>query len=176
MNELKLELYWNDIPVGRDNAVEYSDLMNWWGRDKREVRKILHRLSVWDNGDDYVLVRSGKARGFYRTDDPEEIKAYRAECLKKGRAVMAPAKKCNRVLGSSEQQYRIDNNLRVCREAAGLRMKDVCEAMRADDPHFDAPMLSKMENGVCLPTTLQTARLAEIYGCRPSDLVRIEFL
>jgi hypothetical protein len=48
--------------------------------------------------------------------------------------------------------------------------------MRDIDIHFDVPLLSKMENDVCLPTTAQTEKLAEIYGVEPAELVRVEIL
>ena len=51
MNEYQLEAYWNDIPIGKVNAVTYPVLMMWWNADARKVRNILHDLSRYDNGD-----------------------------------------------------------------------------------------------------------------------------
>ena len=39
------------------------------------------------------------------------------------------------------------------------------------NPYFDTAMLSKMECDRCLPTPLQLAHLAAIYGCTPLELV-----
>ena len=174
MNEMTLEIYWSEIPVGRANAVTYTELCAWWGKDERSVRSILHELSSFDNGDNYILIRSGKAKGFYKTDEAEEIEAYKRECLNKGRSVFAPVKKINRVLRVNREQFSIENNLRVMREGLGMKQSDVCETMRNIDPHFDKPMLSKMENGICYPTPLQLAALAEIYRCAPHDLINTE--
>ena len=171
MNENNIELYWQELPTGRENAVSYDDLREMWNKDKRQVRRILHDLSLYDNGDNYVLIRSGKTRGFYKTDDLDEIAAYRQECLHKGRSVFAPVKKCNRILKDGGGQLAFFNNLRAVREALGMKQKAVCNQMKQFDRAFDESLLSKMENGVCLPTYAQTAKLAEIYGVEASDLI-----
>ena len=176
MNESKLELYWSEIPVGKTNAVTYPELMIMWDRKERDVRQILHDLSAYDNGDDYILIRSAKNRGgFYRTNNIDEIKAYRKECLAKVKSMFAPVHKCNRVLDINTDQFGMINNLRVVREAAGMSQTAVCAEMKQFDAHFDEPLLSKMENGVCLPTRFQCARLAEIYDCEIPDLINYDF-
>ena len=173
--ENKLEFYWNDIPIGKENAVEYAQLIAMWGIGERQVRNILHDLSMYDNGDDYVLIRSASGKGFYRTDNEAIIKAYRHECLNKGKSIFAPVKKINRILNENASQIEFANNLRVYREAKGLKQGDVCNQMKQIDRAFDKSMLSKMENNVCLPTPLQVAKLAEIYGCSALELVNIAF-
>lgn len=171
-----LELFWAELPIGKENAVDYPRLCAMWDRSEREARKILHELSLFDNGDDYILIRSGKSRGFYKTDDLAEIEAYRKECLSKGRSIFAPVKKCNRILKAESKQFEFFNNLRNVRIAKGMSQPEVCKQMKDIDIHFDVPLLSKMENGMCLPTTAQTAKLAEIYGVEPCELVRVEIL
>ena len=133
-------------------------------------------MSSLDNGDDFVLIRSSGGKGFYKTDNPEEIEAYKRECLHKGRSVFAPIKKINRVLKANKAQFSLENNLRVVRESCGLKQKDVCKIIRRYDRAFDPALLSKMENGVCLPTSFQLGILAEIYACEPFDLVNDELL
>lgn len=174
MNEQTLEQYWNDLPIGRENAIAYPTLCVMWGRDERTVRGILHELSLYDNLDNFVLIRSGKRKGFYKTDDEEEIAAYRRECLSKGKSIFAPVRKCNRILKQGGGQVDMFNNLRTTRERWGLKQKDVCNVMRHYDRYFDVSLLSKMENGACLPTPYQLSKLAEIYGCMPSELVAID--
>ena len=171
MNEFRLELYWHDIPIGKANAVDYAYLSERWGKVDREVRKILHNLSAFDNGDDYILIRSSKGRGFYKTDDPAEIESYKAECLQKGRSVFAPVKKINRVLSNNAEQFTLENNLRTVREMRGLQQKEVCDYLKQFDTAIDTPMLSKMENGVCLPTPFQLEKLAALYGVPASELI-----
>ncbi len=174
MDEYKLELYWNDIPNSKNEAVSYLNLIMWWNVNEREVRRILHELSRYDNGDNYVLIRSGKCKGFYKTDDREQIERYKQECLNKGRSVFAPIKKINRILAANETQYSLINNLRVIREDRNLKQSAVCAYMQVYDGAFDVSMLSKMENGVCLPTPFQLTKLAELYECEPTDLVFAE--
>ena len=174
MKDFALSMYWEEIPIGKENAVSYDDLRDMWNKDKRSVRHILHDLSLYDNGDNYVLIRSGKTRGFYKTDDHDEIAAYRKECLNKGRSMFAPVKKCNRVLNDGGGQLEIFNNLRAVREALGMKQKTVCEQMKSYDHAFDVSLLSKMENGVCLPTYAQTVHLAEIYGVNASELIGVD--
>ena len=175
MNTNRLEFYWQDIPTEKAKSASYDDLMQWWHiKDKREVRQILHDLSSFDNGDNYVLIRSGKNKGFYKTDDTETIEAYKRECLNKGKSIFAPVKKINRVLAANGSQYSLTNNLRVVREGLNCKQAQVCEFMQQFDEAFDVPMLSKMENGVCLPTPYQLAKLSEFYACDPFELVNAD--
>lgn len=109
MIEKELLRYWNDIPIGRDNAITYPELCALWGVSARAVRSILHELSAVDNGDNFVLIRTSKAKGFYKTDDEDEIEAYRRECLAKGRSIFAPVRKCNRILKSNKEQVYFFN-------------------------------------------------------------------
>lgn len=173
-NDFELETFWSELPTGKENAVDYPTLCEMWSKSEREARRILHELSLYDNGDDYVLIRSGKTKGFYKTDDKAEIAAYRKECLNKGRSVFAPVRKCNRILRTDTTQIEMFNNLRVVRMGLGMSQPDVCRQMKEIDKHFDTPLLSKMENGVCLPTFAQLTKLAEIYGVESSELIRAD--
>lgn len=172
--ENALNVLWNDIPVGRKSAVTYDELCALWHCDERTARARLHTLSLYDNGDNYILIRSSKGKGFYKTDDETEIKAYKRECLNKGRSVFAPVKKINRVLNADTEQYSFTNNLRVIRESKGLKQSQVCAIMKRFDRAFDKSLLSKMENGVCLPTYAQLSKLAEIYAVQPFELLKAD--
>lgn len=174
MDKIKLENYWQDIPCDKSNAVSYNILEMWWNTNQREVRRILHELSSYDNGDNHVLIRSGKSKGFYKTDDADEIKAYKKECLNKGRSIFAPVKKINRILAADKNQYSMTNNMRVIREGMQLKQAEVCKFMQQFDESFDVPMLSKMENGVCLPTPYQVAILSDLYECDPTDIINAD--
>lgn len=169
MKEHSLEMYWESIPIGKENALSYTDLRIGWNVNERRARRILHDLSLYDSGDDFILIRSARNKGFYRTDDIAEIEAYKRECLAKGRSVFAPIKKINRVLNENDSQYSFTNNLRVIRERCGLTQTEVCE--KVNDIGLDKFLLSKMENNICLPTDYQLRRLAQIYGCRAHELI-----
>lgn len=170
-----LNKYWEDIPVGKENALAYSKLCELWQCTERAARDILHKLSRYDNGDNYILIRSSKCKGFYKTDVDEEIKAYKRECLNKGRSIFAPVKKINRVLNANTSQYSFENNMRVIRESKGLTQSEVCTFIQdqTHDTTFDKPLLSKMENGVVLPTPQYIALLAEFYGVEPLELLDV---
>mgnify|MGYP003292664100 CR=1 FL=1 len=100
---MKQELYWNDLPIGKENAVSYTYLCAIWKVQERQVRAILHDLSLYDNGDNYILIRSSKqGGGFYKTNDIAELEQYKKECLNKGKSNFAPVKKINRILNKEK--------------------------------------------------------------------------
>lgn len=172
-----LEQYWACIPVGKKNAVTYSQLENRWGMSERRVRMMLAELSRFDNGDNYILIRSSAGKGFYLSDDPEEIAAYKRECRSRAIKTFAPLKKINRVLADvlpDEINYSFTNNMKLVRKERQMRQDDVCDLMRAVDPSFDKSKLSRLENGYALPTPAQLHALAHIYGCEPRELVEVE--
>jgi hypothetical protein len=103
----ELSYYWDSIPIGKPNRKTYTELGDAWGVSRRTVRLILHRLSELDNGDGLILIRSATTRGFYRTDDPEEIEIYRREVMSKATSLFAPLKKIRRVQGEDDAQLRI---------------------------------------------------------------------
>ena len=165
---------WNDIPIGRENAVTYDDLCAKWGKNKRAVRRILQEISREDNGDGYVLIRTAHGHGFYRTDDEYEIASYRKEILNRGRNVLAALKKVNRVLKHSDGQMEIFNNIKCLRETLGMRQKDVCEAMWSKGIPIDCGLLSKFENGVCLPLPDHVSAMAEIFAVERDEVFMVQ--
>lgn len=169
------EHLWNSIPVGEENAVSYDVLCCQWSMNKRAVRNLLHELSCFDNKDNYILIRSARGKGFYRTDDAETIKAYKRECLAKGRSIFAPIKKINRVLASGNNiQWSVYNNLKAERLSRNIKQTEVVEYMKQYDNSFDVPTLSKLENEAFLPTPYQLKKLADFYGTEPRTLVDID--
>ena len=93
-----IKTYWQDIPIGRENAISYTELCAMWNCSERMVRQILHNLSREDNGDGYILIRSSHGKGFFKTDDIAEIERYRKECQNRALNTFAPLKKINRVV------------------------------------------------------------------------------
>ena len=171
-----LEYYYNTIPVGLENAVTYPALCAQWCMNERQVRQKLHQLSMWDSGDNFVIIRSGHGKGFYKTDDINEIKRFKKEIMAKAKSNFAPLGKINRILSNDTEalQTSIFNNLKVVRCEQGRYQSEVVEYMRKFDKAFDTPMLSKFENGFCLPTPYQLMKLADFYHCNPSDLILID--
>ncbi len=174
MDDCKLELFWSEIPVGKENALTRQELCALWDMGDRSVRKVMQELSRFDNGDDYILIRSGNSKGFYKTDDPAEIAAFRKECINKGRSHFAPLRKINRLSAVNAEQMSIENNLKAYRTFCGMTQPEVVEQLRVYDTGMDVAMLSRMESGRCLPTPFQLMILARIYDCEPLELVNAD--
>ena len=115
-SEERLKGFWDGIPIGRDNAASYGELMAKWDVSQRAVRKMLNALSLYDDGGDYVLIRSSHSRGFYRTSDRSEIEAFRQECLNRGRSCLAPLHKINKVLKRDGAADLFDFALDCCED------------------------------------------------------------
>lgn len=64
-----------DIPVGRNNAVTRMALSGRWNMPDRKVRRQIARFRE-DDSDGMIVVSSSRGRGYYRTNDPEEIRAF----------------------------------------------------------------------------------------------------
>lgn len=61
--------------------------------------------------------------------------------------------------------------LKLCRTKKGYSQATVvCEMRKRGDNTFDAPMLSKFENGYCAPNKTTLHKLAEIYAVTPDYL------
>lgn len=100
--------YYDDIPIGRENAATKKQLMTRWNMSERQVRKIISDLRADDQGDTFVIVSSSTngTPGYYKTADWEEIKKYERETLNRGKHTFRPLKKIRKVyerLLSSEQ-------------------------------------------------------------------------
>lgn len=174
----ELERYWNDIPIGAENAVPYMYLCMLWDKSEREVRRILHKLSLSDNGDNYIIIRSGHGKGFFKSDAEADLLAFKKECLNKGRSNFAPIKKINRILkGNAEAlQTSIHNNIKAVRQSQGMSQPTLCEEMSKRGCPLDVPTLSKMENGVFIPHPFCLSVMAQIFACEPSELVNMDLV
>lgn len=169
-----LHEYWNDIPIGKENAIEYTELCEKWGKNRRTVRDILEMLSATDNGDRYILIRSSHIKGFYKTDNLEEIELYRKEMVNRANNVYKSIKKINRVQSIPVKKCESINNLRKIREKRGFNQRQVCKLMQDYDPNLTCILLSNMENGYCMPTPYQLYYLARIYEVDPNDLINLK--
>lgn len=172
-----LAQYWASLPVGKDQALSYEQLESLWLCGKRQVRKIMERLSCFDNGDNYILIRSSKGGGFYLTDNAEEIAAYKSECMSRAAKVLAPTKKINRVLQTVTADFAnlsFSNNIKLIRMERGYTQEQVCSYMQELGRAIDASTLSKIENGYVLPTPAHLSALALIFDCAPFELIDMQ--
>lgn len=65
------------------------------------------------------------------------------------------------------------DRLKIARLRANLSQAQVVAAMHEHDPSFDAPMLSRFENGYCIPCKTTLSNLAQIYATTPETLLAI---
>ena len=95
--------YYGEIPVGKENAVSKYRLAANWHVSERQARRIIQELRAADFGDEYVIVSSSHGRGYYKTDNLEEIEQFKREVTNRARNTFLPLKKVNRILGSTGQ-------------------------------------------------------------------------
>lgn len=67
------------IPVGRENAISRRDLCRITGLSDRQVRREIAQLRLKDFGDDLVIVSTSRGRGYYLTDNIDEIVGHIAD-------------------------------------------------------------------------------------------------
>ena len=94
--------YWDDIPIGKENAITYPELCTIWNIPERSVRYRLHELSRIDTGDNYILIRSASGKGFYKTDNIAEIERYATEICNRAKNTFIPLKKIQRVINEAK--------------------------------------------------------------------------
>ncbi|MGN1167181.1 MAG: hypothetical protein ACI4S2_12510 [Lachnospiraceae bacterium] len=175
-----LEEMYEDIPIGRQNAISKYELARIWNiRSERAVRARIEKMRAIDNGDGFVIVSLSSGRGFYRTDDIKEITAYKNETTNRARHTFAPLKKVNRILMESDmQQLELvpPNRLKEAREAAGLQAKQVISIIQQHDPSFNKVTMSLIENNKALPTALQLSVMSRLYKSTPAELIGMDLV
>ena len=172
----ELSSYYESIPIGRENAISKYDLMKRWNMNERQVRRLITKLRCKDNGDDMVIVSTSKHSGYYRTNDRHEIKQFKLEMSNRAKHTFRPLRKATRILGVNEDQVSFNNNLKIARLNAGLKSVDVVELLKQLDHRFDKSLLSKIENGVCMPTQDQLSVLSTTYGKPIHELIGTSFM
>lgn len=60
--------------------------------------------------------------------------------------------------------------LRQIRLAANFQGRQVAKELKIIDPRIDAPLYSKMESGLCLPTPEQFKLLCRLFGVDPDSV------
>ena len=176
---LALEKMYDSIPIGKENAITKEELQKLWSlSSERVVRRTVAELRKIDNGDNFVIVSLSNSKGFYRTDDPEEILKYKKETLNRAKHTFAPLGKVNRILMENDTQLELaaPNKLKEAREAAGYKANEVVPIIRKYDPSFDKSMMSKIENNKCLPTRLQLSVMANLYKKPVAELTGVEIV
>lgn len=100
------------IPVGRENAISRDQLARLTGLSDREVRRQIAELRAEDTDDDLVIASSSRrGRGYFLTDQPDEIKAFIAEMLKRIRMVYRAVRIAKKKLHRIEQRQKYGKGL-----------------------------------------------------------------
>ena len=87
-----------DIPIGAENAITREALARKWNTNDRTARDIIAKLRAEDNGDGYVIVSHSNGRGYYRTDNIDQIRHYLNETMNRARHTFKPLGKVRRIL------------------------------------------------------------------------------
>ena len=64
--------------------------------------------------------------------------------------------------------------LKEARHSAGINNLTAIDCLKQVEPRIDKPMLSKMENGICLPTPPVFSEMCKLYGKAPEEILRPE--
>lgn len=165
--------YYESIPIGKENAILREELCDLWGKSARSVRRIIEKLRKQDNGDDFVIVSTAHQAGYFRSDNRDDITAFKAEVTRRGKHTFRPLSKANRILGVHNNQSSITNQLKMARHEANITADDVVSELKKLDQRFDASLLSKIENGLCLPTIEQLEAISKMYNRSMDELIGI---
>ena len=168
--------YYESIPLGKENAISKFALAQLWNTSVREARRKVMLLRMEDNGDDFVIVSTSKSAGYYRSDNRDDIRSFKEEMSNRAKHTFRPIRKASRILGVDEQQYSFTNNLKMCRLEARLWGDTVVLELRKLDPRFDKSILSRIENGLCMPTPIQLQVLSRLYHKSIEELVGVTII
>lgn len=104
---MDMEMLYDAIPVGKENAISKRKLCEIFNLDERIVRKYIAELRNQDNGDNYIIISSSHRRGYYKTDKLDEIEQFEKEVLNRGKHTFYPLVKVRKVkerIGANENQ------------------------------------------------------------------------
>lgn len=100
------DFYYDSIPVGRENAISREELARRWRMSEDAVRHKIAELRADDNGDKYIIFSSSdpSSRGYFKTAEMPEIRAFIAETINRANNTKKPLKKANRIIKRHEEQ------------------------------------------------------------------------
>lgn len=166
--------YYNDIPIGRDKAISKDALTSLWGISERGVRKIVQDLRSDDNGDNFIIVSFSQGAGYFRSDDPEIIRAFVTETEGKAASTLAPLRKAKRILRQSSdtsgKQLVIKCKLEEYRLMSDFKQSQLVREVQKKHPGFDRMTLSKAENGHIILTPAVLSTVCELLMCTPDQI------
>jgi hypothetical protein len=111
LSVMEMEKLYGGLPIGKKNAITRVQLSNLWDLSDRQARLIIAELRAWDNGDDYVIVSYSNGKGYFRTNDPEEIQGFASEMRARALNVFAPLRKARRILDKPQSGLLFDGEI-----------------------------------------------------------------
>jgi hypothetical protein len=98
LSQQKAKTLYGMLPIGSKNAISRKELSDLWGLSDRTARIVIAELRKMDFGDSYIIVSYSDGKGYYRTDDIDEIEAFAAEMRSRALNIFAPLRKANRII------------------------------------------------------------------------------
>ena len=91
------------IPIGRQNAVSRWDLASMYGCSERDIRRSISILRSGHDPQGYAILSSSTApAGYWRSKDPDELRAFIAENEGRARSVFAAVREAKYLLRESD--------------------------------------------------------------------------
>lgn len=92
------------IPIGRQNAVSRWDLASMYGCSERDIRRSISILRAEHDPRGYAILSSSIAApaGYWRSKDPDELRAFIAENEGRARSVFAAVREAKYLLRESD--------------------------------------------------------------------------
>ena len=102
-----------DIPVGRENAISREELAIIWGVRDRDARRMVAKLRADAGNDGFAILSTArKPSGYWRSNDPDEIRAFIRETEARARNTFLAIRDAKRVLrrieGTRDYGCRLD--------------------------------------------------------------------
>ena len=76
------------IPYGKENAVSRDELARRTGMGDRQLRREISRLRREDDETNIMIVSTSDGRGYYRTDNIDEIEHFVREMCNRIRSII----------------------------------------------------------------------------------------
>ena len=86
----------SSIPIGRQNAISRWDLASIYGCSERDIRRSISILRSYA-----ILSSSTAPAGYWRSKDPDELRAFIAENEGRARSVFAAVREAKYLLRES---------------------------------------------------------------------------
>lgn len=93
----------SSIPIGRQNAISRWDLASIYGCSERDIRRSISILRSGHDPQGYAILSSSTApAGYWRSKDPDELRAFIAENEGRARSVFAAVREAKYLLRESD--------------------------------------------------------------------------